>query len=141
MKYLLDTCALSELKKTKPNKAFIDWLVEQDSSEFCLSVLTIGEIEKGIGRLPVSKKRTEISHWLKEELTKRFEGRLLPVDNTIALLWGRISAHAEQSGAKLPVIDGLLMATALVHELVLVTRDIPAPSPGIEGLRILNPWI
>lgn len=144
MKYLLDTCFISELVRTRPDAKVLEWVRERDEIALYLSALTFGEIEKGIAKLAANQKadqkarREKLETWLREDLRKRFEGRILPVSDEICLRWGRISADAELQGAKVPVIDGLLAATALVHGLTVVTRN----AADIErvGAKIVNPW-
>lgn len=138
MKYLLDTCVISELTRPKPLPRLTQWLRAQSEAGLYLSVLTIGEIRKGIDRLPDGRKRRRIEAWLNNELRKRFSGRIVAVDDEVAERWGLESAKAAQAGTPLPVIDGLLAATALVHGMTVVTRNTEDMRP--TGVRLLNPW-
>lgn len=138
MRYLLDTCILSEVVKPRPEPRVTRWLNQQEEGRLYLSVLVLGEIRKGIERLPASKRRTQLEVWLREDLRERFEGRIWPIDAEVALSWGLLQGNAEGKGRRLPVIDGLLAATAVVHDAVLVTRNVK----DLEGSRaeIFDPW-
>lgn len=138
MAYLLDTCVLSELAKPRPDAGVLQWLEDTDEAHLYLSVVTLGELEKGIARLPVSARRSRIERWVRHDLAARFEGRLLDVDRQVAERWGAISGAAEARGTPLPVIDALIAASARVHDLEVVTRN----TADLErcGARCLNPW-
>ena len=138
MKYLLDTCLVSELVKKEPNPAVVSWLDEQDEQNLFLSVLNLGELQKGISRLPDGTKKNELQAWVALDLVERFTGRILELDLETALCWGRLQGEAEQAGEKLPVMDSLIAATAAAHGLVVVTRNVR----DIErcGVRVCNPW-
>ena len=138
MKYLLDTCLISELVKKEPNPAVVSWLDEQDEQKLFLSVLNLGELQKGISKLPDGTKKNELQAWVALDLVERFTGRILEIDLETALCWGRLQGEAEQAGEKLPVMDSLIAATATAHGLVVVTRNVR----DIErcGVRVFNPW-
>lgn len=138
MAYLLDTCVLSELAKPRPDAGVLTWLEEEDEAQLFVSVLTLGELEKGIARLPASARRTRIERWVRRDLVARFEGRLLDVDRAVAERWGAISGASEARGTPLPVIDALIAASALAHGLEVVTRN----TTDLErcGARCVNPW-
>lgn len=138
MSWLLDTCALSEYVKKAPNPKVIDWLDEQDESSLYISVISLGEIEKGIIKLmPGDPRRAQkLTVWL-GKLEQRFTGRILLVDAATLSAWAHFSAQAEFSGRPLPVMDGLLMATAQCHGLTVVTRNIQDFEPFP---RLFNPW-
>jgi predicted nucleic acid-binding protein len=106
--------------------------------ELAISVLTLGEIAKGVALLPHGARRDELDRWLGIELPKQFAGRVLPIDEAIAATWGRLSAEARAAGRELPVVDGLLLATASVKGLTLVTRN--ENHCGGRGVPVLNPW-
>ena len=129
---------LSELAKPRPDAGVLGWLEEADENRLYLSVLTLGELEKGIARLPASARRTRIERWVRRDLAARFEGRIVDVDRTVAERWGAISGVSESRGTPLPVIDALLAASALVHGLEVVTRN----TADLErcGARCVNPW-
>ena len=138
MKYLLDTCLISELVKKEPNPAVVSWLDEQDEQKLFLSVLNLGELQKGISKLPDGTKKDELQAWVALDLVERFTGRILEIDLETSLCWGRLQGEAEQAGEKLPVMDSLIAATAAAHGLVVVTRNVR----DIErcGVRVCNPW-
>jgi predicted nucleic acid-binding protein len=122
--YLLDTSVLSELVKKNPRRQVVNWVDEQEESTLFLCVLTVGELEKGIAKLPASARRTNLISWVRRELAGRFGGRLLPIDVRVAERWGAMAGESEKRGKPLPVIDSLLAATALVHDLQIVTRNV-----------------
>ena len=138
MKYLLDTCLISELVKKEPNPAVVSWLDEEDEQKLFLSVLNLGELQKGISKLPDGTKKDELQAWVALDLVERFAGRILDIDLETALCWGRLQGEAEQAGEKLPVMDSLIAATAAAHGLVVVTRNVR----DLERCqaRIFNPW-
>jgi len=136
--FLLDTNIISELVKPRPEPSVIDWIEHTDESLLYLSVLTLGEIRRGIAALPQSRRRAALEAWLDKDLRARFEGRILLIDHEVADRWGLLTAAARSNGIVLPVIDGLLAATALEHNLTFVTRDTgQIPSMGVA---VFNPW-
>jgi predicted nucleic acid-binding protein len=136
--FLLDTNVISELIKARPDANVTAWVEATDESLLYLSVLTLGEIRRGIASLPQSRRRATLEAWLDRDLQARFEGRILTIDREVADRWGLLTAAARESGIALPVIDGLLAATALEHNLTLVTRDTgQIPSMGVA---VFNPW-
>jgi predicted nucleic acid-binding protein len=136
--FLLDTNIISELVKPNPEPGVATWMEDTDESLLYLSVLTLGEIRRGIATLPQSRRRATLEAWLDKDLCARFEGRILPVDLDVADRWGLLTAAARNTGKVLPVIDGLLAATALEHNLTLVTRD-TGQIPYL-GVAVFNPW-
>ncbi len=136
--FLLDTNCISELVRSNPEPCVLDWIDAADESLLYLSVLTLGEIRKGVAGLPQSKRRTQLETWLELELQARFSGRILPVDASVADRWGWLAAAAKRSGRSLSAIDGLLAATALQHNLTLVSRNIG--DFANTQTPILNPW-
>jgi len=137
--FLLDTNVISELVKPRPEQKVISWIQATDESLLFLSVLTIGEIRKGINSLPSGNKRALLESWLGNDLMMRFAGRILSIDFGIAERWGLLSAQAKASGVLLPVIDGLLAATALHHNLTFATRN--TNDVKLTGLSLFNPWM
>ena len=135
MSWLLDTCALFEYAKKAPAPKVIAWLDEQDEASLYISVISLGEIEKGILKLRTSDRR-RITAWL-GKVEQRFAGRILPLDAAALHVWAQIAAHAELAEQPLPVMDGLLIATAQCHGLTVVTRNVQdfAAYP-----QIFNPW-
>jgi len=138
MKYLLDTCLLSELLKPQPRQTVIEWFQTVPETQLYLSVLTLGELHKGIAKLPGSKRKQKLELWLESDLKQRFKTRLLNIDLQTALVWGTVLAQAEQRGQSMSAIDSLLSATALAHNLVLVTRN--TRDMEASGVPLLNPW-
>jgi toxin FitB len=138
MRFLLDTNVLSEGAKPRPDPRLLAWLNEAPPLDLAISVLTIGEIQKGVSLLPEGARRDRLEGWLATELPRQFHGRVLPVDHSVAIEWGRLSAEARRAGRELPVIDGLLLATAAAHGLVFVTRN-ESDCAG-RGVAVHNPW-
>ena len=137
MAYLLDTCALSEFTKPEPSPSVDAWFAQiPDGADF-VSVLTLGELGKGITKLPKSRRRTSLERWF-GGLRDRFTGRILPVDEPVALEWGRIAARSELAGHPVPSIDALLAATAIVHGLSVVTRN--TSDIVRTGAPVIDPW-
>ena len=136
--FLLDTNCISELVRPKPEPRVMDWMEAVNETMLYLSVLTVGEIRKGLAGLPQGKTRTHLETWLDVDLRARFEGRIVPIDSAIADRWGLIAAQAKRSGKALSVIDGLLATTALHHNLTVVSRN--ARDFGDTQVAVLNPW-
>ena len=136
MSYLLDTNIISELVKKKPNHAVLDWVDANDSENLYLSVITLGEIRKGISGVQNQARQKEISHWLEVELPAYFEARILAIDMNVADAWGKFQSQTK--GRTLPAIDALIAATAYVNQLTLVTRNTKdfVDTP----IEIVNPW-
>lgn len=137
MAYLLDTCALSEFTKPKPSASVDAWFAKLPDGADFVSVLTLGEIEKGIAKLATSRRRASLEKWF-GDLRDRFDGRILVVDEPVALEWGRITARGELAGSPLPSIDALIAATAIVHGLAVVTRN--TSDIARTGAPIIDPW-
>lgn len=138
MKYLLDTCVLSELIKPEPSARVVEWITAQDELRLYCSVITLGEIHKGIHRLPDSRKRTLLHQWVETDLLRRFAGRWLDVTLDVAERWGRMAAERERVGSPLPVLDGLIAAIALTNGMTVVTRD--EKHVAATGVEVFNPW-
>ena len=138
MKYLLDTCVISELIKQKPDKNVISWLTNQDESELFLSVLTFGEIEKGIEKAQNSTRKKKLRLWVEEDLKQRFEGKIIPIDLDVSTQWGIIQGLSEKAGKPMPTIDGLIAVTGLVNNCIIVTRN---TSDMVQSTaELFNPW-
>jgi toxin FitB len=136
--FLLDTNCISELVKPKPEPRVVEWMEAADEAMLHLSVLTVGEIRKGLAGIPQSKRRTRLETWLEVELQARFAGRIMPIDAAVADRWGVIAADAKRSGKGLSVINGLLAATALHYNLTVVSRN--ASDFTSVQVQVLNPW-
>lgn len=135
MSYLVDTNVLSELRRRDPDASVVRWLADRPATVLYLSVLTLGELRRGIEGLAEGDRKRRLLDWLEIELPAYFAGRILPVDATVADRWGRLLA---QAGRPLPAIDSLLAATAMAHGLTLVTRNIK--DFRHPGLTVLDPW-
>lgn len=135
MSYLIDTNVLSELRRKQPDPNVVSWMQARPRPSLHLSVLTLGEIGKGLERVDDAKRKQSLLDWLEVGLPHYFVGRLLGIDAVTADRWGRLMA---QAGRPLPAIDGLLAATALQHDLTLVTRNIRYFDH--LGVRLINPW-
>lgn len=138
MRYLLDTCVLSELIKRKPSASVVSWIRNQNELSLHVSVLTFGEIEKGLAKLNDRKRRQKLRNWVDQDLRRRFAGRILNFDYETACRWGEITGTAEKKGSPIPVLDAQLAATVLIHGMTLVTRNTDDVAPS--GVQILNPW-
>lgn len=136
--FLLDTSVISELVRAKPDARVTQWVDATDENLFFLSVLTLGEIRKGIAALPNAARRVSLEAWLETELRQRFGKRLLPIEEEVADRWGRLAGLARAKGKSLPVIDGLLAATALHHNLTFVSRN--AKDVATTGVSTFDPW-
>ena len=136
--FLLDTNCISELVSPKPEPRVIEWVDTTDEALLYLSALSVGEIRKGIDALPDSRRRTRLETWLEVDLKARFAGRILPIDAAIAGRWGALAAAAKRIGKALAIIDGLIAATALHHDLAIVTRN--TSDFATTHARVLNPW-
>jgi len=122
----------------RPDPGLVNWVEGHENEQFHISVLTLGEIAKGIARLPASAKRTRLQGWLDRDLSERFSGRILPIDQNVALRWAELQARAEKVGRPMPVIDGLIAASAAVNELTIVTRN--GGDMAQSGVAIIDPW-
>lgn len=138
MNYLLDTCVLSEYTKKQPTQRVVDWVASNSEATLFLSALSIGEIVRGVELMPESHRKAALFAWLNKDLLSRFGERLLPIDADVMLIWGSLAARLEKSGHKLPFADSLIAATALNHNLVLVTRN--EADYINSGVQMINPW-
>ncbi len=138
MNYLLDTCVLSELIKKNPSPKVVKWVSKTEETHLFISVLTIGEIHKGIEKLPESKKKEKLHKWVNYDLKERFKNRIIDFDLQTATVWGKIQAQSELSGKGMPAIDGQIIATGISYDLTVVTRNIT--DMEISGASLLNPW-
>lgn len=138
MKYLLDTNVISELVKKDPNPGVVHWIDEHDEHTLFLSVITFGKLQKGISKLRDSNRAERLQRWVDQDLTKRFEGRIIPIDLDVVSTWGRIQGAAEKRCVKLSVMDSLIAATAMTHNLNVVTRNVH----DLERCQVSvhNPW-
>jgi toxin FitB len=138
LNYLLDTNVVSEWIKPRPDTGVIKWLAEADEDRVFLSVITLAEVRYGIERMTMGAQRNRLGVWLRDELTGRFEGRILPVDPAVAEAWGQLIAHAQTIGRTVGIMDGFVSAIAALHKMTVVTcnvthfRDLGHP--------VFNPW-
>jgi toxin FitB len=138
MSTLLDTCVLSEFTHRKPELKVAAWLDAAVNEELFLSAITIGEIKDGIDRLPESQRKSELLVWLNDGLIKRFGQRILPIDIQTMLVWGSLRARLAKLGQPMPVLDSLIAATAIQHNLIIATRNLADFSAC--GVQLTNPW-
>ncbi len=136
--FLVDTNCISEVVRVKPDPRVLAWIEAADESLLYISVLTLGEIRKGVAALPQSRRRSRLETWLEVELQARFSGRILPIDVAVADRWGVLAANAKASGKSLSTIDGLLAATAIHHNLTIVSRNVS--DFAFVPVQVLNPW-
>ena len=136
--FLLDTNVPSELTRPKSDPKVEKWLEEVEDEQIFFSVVSLGEILKGVTLLPKSKRRTELQRWLDDTLRPWFAGRILPVTEPIAERWGILSGQCQLKGKTIKVADGLIAATALHHDLTIVTRNVKDFKQ--LGVGLLNPW-
>jgi predicted nucleic acid-binding protein len=126
---------LSELRRRSPDANVAAWFKGRRATTLYLSVLTLGELRKGIDGLAESSRKHVLLDWLQSELPRFFEGRMLPVDARVADSWGQLVARAARP---LPAIDSLVAATALTHGLTLVTRNLR--DFRFPALEVTDPW-
>lgn len=138
MAYLLDTCTISEMISVKPNAKVLKWFESQAEKSLYLSIITIGEIEKGIYQLVQSKKRLRLETWLFDELVPSFQNRLLGIDRKLMTTWAKMNAELKAKGMNRQSFDSLIEATALHNQLILVTRNVK--NFQNSQVTILNPW-
>ena len=138
MSFLLDTNVVSEWTKPHPNPGVIEWLQRVNEDDVFLSVVTFAELRHGIERLAAGARRRRLDEWLRSELPGRFEGRIALVDGAVADEWGRLVARRGAAGHPILAMDALIAATARVHSLTLVTRNVSDFSPSLKS--VLNPW-
>jgi hypothetical protein len=136
--YLLDTCVFSELIKKKPTSSVTRWILERNEALFSVSALTFGEIKKGIDNAQDAKKKETLQMWLQDFVIPRFWSRIIAIDGDVALAWGELIAKHGRAGRVIPTIDSLIAASAIAHNLQIVTRN----TKDFEGLNIqlVNPW-
>ena len=135
MRYLLDANVLSEAVRPRPDSSVANWLVQHEAGA-AISELTIGEFTKGAFFLPAGPKRKRILAWI-ADVEDAFDDRLLPLSREVLKTWGQLSGTHEAQGRRWPVIDSLLAATALLHDLTIVTRNTADFPPEV---RTFNPW-
>lgn len=138
MAYLLDTCTLSEMVTVRPDPNVLKWFDAQDERDLYVSIITIGEIERGIYQMPPSKKRVVLEAWCFDKLVPNFQGRIISIDRKLITTWAKMVAGLKTKGLVRPSFDSLLEATALEHDLIFVTRNVR--NFVDSSVTILNPW-
>ena len=138
MNYLLDTCVISEVLNKQPNPKALEFVDNLDPEEVYLSAITIGELYKGIARLPASRRKNELQAWFEDELLVRYEGKILSLDADVLMTWGGLVAKLEADGCVMPAMDSLIAAMVLTHDMTLVTRNVSDFENS--GVKIANPW-
>ena len=138
MNYILDTNVISELAAREADQGVVAWIDSIDAESVFLSVITIGELKKGIEKLPNSKRKRTLETWLQEDLLVRFRDHILALDIPVLLTWGVLVASLEKQGNPLPAIDSLLAATAAQSGFTLATRNTGHFEPA--GISLINPW-
>ena len=137
MSFLLDTNAVSEWIKPRPNPGLIGWMEAADEDRIVISVVSLAELHYGVERMAAGRRRHRLEQWLQHDLPLRFESRILPVDSNVAEAWGKTVSHHEAAGRPIGAMDAFLAATAETHRLTLVTRNV-SDFPLLKA--ILNPW-
>ena len=137
MTFLLDTNAVSEWVKPRPNAGLMNWMESADEDRTFISVISLAELQYGVERLPAGSRRSRLEQWLRHELPLRFENRILPVEAQVAELWGRMVSRSEAAGRPIGVMDAFLAATAESYQLTLVTRNV-SDFPLLKA--VLDPW-
>ncbi|MDL2408071.1 type II toxin-antitoxin system VapC family toxin [Rhizobium calliandrae] len=139
MRLLLDTNVLSEVTRPIPEARVLEWLDRIDEDRAFISVVSIAEIRRGVALMDAGRKRDALAEWLATDLPERFENRVIAVNEPIALAWGDLMGLARRSGRGLSSMDGLIAATAIVHDLTIATRN----TKDLDGfgIDIIDPWI
>jgi predicted nucleic acid-binding protein len=135
--FLLDTNCLSEVVRLRPDPDVLAWMRSHEQV-LHVSVLSLGEIRKGVTLLPSGRKRFELEQWLETKLPSQFSDRLLPIDAEIAEIWGAMAGEAQLKGIAMSIVDGLIAATAKRHNLNLVTRNVR--DFRMWDIAVTNPW-
>ena len=138
MSYLLDTCAISEMVAVSPDQNVLDWFEHQPESTLYLSVVTWGEIQKGIYQLAAGKRKLQLETWLLDDLFPTFQGRIIYIDEKLITTWAKMLAGFKSKGVVRPSFDSLIEATALQHNLILVTRN--EKNFRDSAVSVFNPW-
>ena len=137
MNFLLDTNAVSEWVKQRPNPGLIRWMESADEDRLFLSVISLAELRYGVERMAAGARRSRLEQWLRDELPLRFGGRILAIDASIAEAWGRIVSRSEALGRPIGAMDAFLSATSEIYRLTLVTRNV-SHFPLVKA--VVNPW-
>ena len=136
--FVLDTCFVSEFTKKQPNPGVLSWIRQQQESYLLITTMTLGELVKGIERLPQGKRRLDLENWYANDLLVRFEGRIQSLDEAAGYEWGKLCARLEQAGTPMPAVDSQIAAVCLLRGAELVTRN--EADFTHSGVKIVNPW-
>ncbi len=136
--FLLDTNVISELVKPAPDERVLRWVAGRSALDLYLSAITIGELTRGVTRLPAGQRRDRLARWIEEDLQQQFSERILAFDQQAAVTWGKIMGEADRQGRPRAAIGAQLAATAIRHGLTVATRN-TADFDGI-GVQVTNPW-
>lgn len=136
--FLLDTCAVSELRRPRPDARFVAWISSVDEALLHISVFTLAELHIGVEMVTDAAKRADLERWLLSDVAARFNERILGFDVEVAARWGRMEGRARASSGPLPVVDGMIAAIAEHHNLTIVTRN--HADFRRMGVPIVNPW-
>lgn len=139
MSFLLDTNVVSELAKDIPDTNVFDWMERLDESSAWMSVVTIAELRSGCEQMPTGRRRQRIEAWLDVDVRARFSRRLLGIDEETAVLCGRLIARGRRAGRTIGAMDIWIVATAVVHDLTVVTRN--TRDFEVLGVPLVNPWL
>ncbi|MGJ4927662.1 type II toxin-antitoxin system VapC family toxin [Bradyrhizobium sp. HKCCYLS2038] len=138
MNFLLDTNVLSEVRRPAPERRVIGWLDAVDEDRVFISTASLAELRRGVEIMEAGRRRTALGAWLSHDLPQRFAGRILAIDQAVAMRWGDLMAAGHRRGIALSVMDGFFAATASVHGLTLVTRNVK--DFAATGTPLFNPW-
>lgn len=138
MRYLVDTNVLSEPTKPRPDPVVLDWVASRPPDSTAVSAVSLGEVQKGIELLQHGQKRVQLEQWFTYAIREQYGDRVLPITRDVALVWGRLTAVDQKRGRVLKLADGLLLATAAVYKLTIVTRN-ERDFEG-RGVPVHNPW-
>lgn len=138
MRFLLDTNVVSEATRPQPNAMVLDWIAAQDAESLFISAITLGELRRGALLLAAGNKRKALLRWIETGIKADFAGRIIPVDDLVMERWAQLEAATAQTGRRLPLMDSLLAATALAHDLTLATRNLADFKAA--GVPLFDPW-
>lgn len=138
MAFLLDTNVISETVRPKPEPRVLNWLEHQSPEELYLSAMTIGELMRGAHKVKEKARRDRLTTWIEEDLTRQFDTRILPFDESSARIWGELMGNGDRTGKTPPAFDAQIAAIAIDRGLVLITRNVTDFNKF--ELEILNPW-
>jgi predicted nucleic acid-binding protein len=137
VKYLLDTCVVCALRKAKDHPSLVAWIAGIDEQDLYLSAVTVGELAKGVARLPSGKKKDALNDWVLRAVVERFADRILSIDAVAAGHWGELLAAREKKGRAMPLLDAFIAATALAEDCTVVTKN--TKDFADCGVRLLDP--